>query len=112
MADRGWKQRERRIARLLGTERIPVTGVRAGADCETAMFAYQVKSRHGQPRYLREWLAGIKLTGSRAGQIGVVVWQEPRRPDRDALVVLTLADWVDLHGALRPSEPAGGEADL
>jgi hypothetical protein len=98
MADKAWKARERRMARALGTERIPVTGERAGADCRTEMFAYQIKSRQGQPGYLREWLDGIRASGKRNGQIGVVIWQEPRRPDRDALVVLTFADWCDLHG--------------
>ncbi len=47
--DKSWKRRERRIARALGTERIPVTGERAGADCEAGMFSYQIKSRTGQP---------------------------------------------------------------
>ena len=96
--ERGWKKRERRIARALGTERIPVTGERAGADREAGMFSYQIKSRNGQPGYLRDWLDGIKATAARVGKTGVVIWQEPRRPDRDALVVLRLGDWIDLHG--------------
>ncbi len=62
------------------------------------MFSYQIKSRNGQPGYLRDWLDGIKATAARVGKTGVVIWQEPRRPDRDALVVLRLADWIDLHG--------------
>lgn len=107
MADRGWKQRERRMATALGTTRIPVTGERAGADCQTEMFAYQIKSRGRQPEYLRDWLDGIKCA-ARDGRIGVVIWQGPRRPDDDALVVLRFKDWVDLHGLVKPNteEPA------
>jgi len=42
---------ERRLARALGTERVPVTGERAGADFVDGVFAYQAKlgpvSRNG-----------------------------------------------------------------
>ena len=43
MSDRAWKAFERRLARQLGTQRIPVTGERAGADFTDGMFAYQAK---------------------------------------------------------------------
>ncbi len=45
----GWKRAERMLAQGVGTSRIPVTGERAGADCEAGMFSYQIKSRTGQP---------------------------------------------------------------
>jgi hypothetical protein len=103
----GWKQRERRIARKLGTHRIPVTGERQGADCETAIFCVQVKSRvRGIPADVDAWLAGICETARRKGKIGIVVWQAPRRRVDEAIVCLRLRDWVDLHG------PVGEAADL
>ena len=36
--------------------------------------------------------------GERAGATGVVVWKSPRTLDDDAVVVLRLKDWQDLHG--------------
>lgn len=99
MSDTGWKQYERRIARLLGTRRIPVTGERGGADAETPVFAFQFKKRATVPRYLIEWLDGIR--GARRGKVGVVVMQLPHRQDLDALVVMSLRDFLDLHGPVR-----------
>jgi len=105
VSDKGWKARERRIAKLLGTTRIPVTGERNGADAETELFAFQIKSRRTVPGYLGEWLDGIRA--SRPSKTGVVVMQRPRRDDLDALVVVTLRDWIELHG---PSGPTSDDA--
>ncbi len=96
MPNTTWKAFERRLARLLGTERIPVTGERAGADFETPLFAFQAKKRVTVPGYLSDWLDGIRA--ARPDKVGVVIMQLPHRPDRDALVVLSLQDWLDLHG--------------
>jgi hypothetical protein len=97
MSDRAWKAFERRLARQLGTHRIPVTGERAGADFRDGLFAYQAKLGRRCPAYLREWLAGIVAAGERRGLVGVVVWKPKGTRDRDALVVLRFADWRELH---------------
>jgi hypothetical protein len=99
MADKGWKAFERRMARDCGTERIPVTGERHGADCATALFAMQFKLRRVLPAYLWAWLAGIRTNAQAAGKVGVLVVKKPRQQDRDALVVLSWQDWLDLHGS-------------
>ena len=98
MADKSWKAFERRLARRVGGRRIPVTGERDGADVDAGPFVYQAKLRRGLPSYLREWLRGIAAAGERAGATGVVVWKSPRTLDDDAVVVLRLKDWQDLHG--------------
>jgi hypothetical protein len=98
-----WKKFERRVAKRLGMTRRPVTGIdRNDGDCFNALFEVQCKKRAGQPAYLREWLAGIVETAKAKGRIGFVIWKEPGkgRPDDDALVVLTLRDWEQLHGSL------------
>ncbi len=82
MPNATWKAFERRLARLLGTERIPVTGERAGADFETPLFAFQAKKRATVPGYLAEWLDGIRA--ARPDKVGIVIMQLPRRPDCDA----------------------------
>ena len=105
MPDRSWKAYERRIAKRCGTQRIPVTGERHGADARTELFVYQFKKRSKSqppPKHLLEWLDAICGTGSReGGRIGVVVWQRAQGArDGDSLVVLRLADWEALHREL------------
>ncbi len=82
LVELGWKRAERMLAQGVGTSRIPMTGERAGADCETGMFSYQIKSRTGQPGYLRDWLDRIKATAARVGKTDVLIWR-----------------WIDLHGS-------------
>lgn len=107
VADTRWKAFERRIAVLLGTRRIAVTGERDGADFETPMFCFQAKKRKTFPGYVAEWLDLIHGKGATRtpAKIGVVILQRPRGADLDALVVVSLRDWLDLHGPVRPSEP-------
>ena len=97
MSDRSWKVFERRLARALGTRRIPVTGERAGADLQDGRFAYQAKLGRRFPAYLLEWLSGIVAAAARTGHIGVVVWKPKRVPDAEAVVLLRFADWAALH---------------
>src|SRR5688572_25541075 len=98
MADRSWKAFERRLCRDMGTERIPVTGERDGADGATGLFAFQFKLRRSLPAWLGLWLAGIVGHAEARGKVGVLVLKRPRQEDADALVVLRWRDWVDLHG--------------
>lgn len=98
MPDKGWKQAERRLARDVGCERIPVTGERHGADFEDGIAVYQLKVRKAIPSWLWLWLRGIRGTGQRKQKAGVLVLKHPGQKDTDAVVVLSWADWVDLHG--------------
>ena len=100
MADRGWKQFERRIARDHGTERTPVTGERDGADFVTPVFEAQCKLRRVLPTWLFAWLAGITARARHNGRTGILILKRPRMRDADALVVLRYGDWVELHGRL------------
>ena len=96
-----WKGFERRCAALLGGRRIPVTGIdRHGADVTNELFDVQCKLRAGQPSYLKEWLRGIVASATARQRIGIVIWKEPGRGknDEDALVILRLKDWIELHG--------------
>ena len=98
MADKSWKAFERRIAKRMGGRRIPCTGEKAGVDVDAGPFQYQCKLRKGVPAYLRDWLSGIVEAGARRGSVGVVVWKAPNARDDDAVVLLRLRDWEDLHG--------------
>lgn len=104
MPDKAWKATERRMARDVGTERIPVTGEREGADFEDAIACYQLKVRRAIPEWLWTWLRGIQSTGARKDKAGVLVLKRPSERDEDAVVVLAWRDWVDLHGAAQPAQ--------
>jgi len=98
MSDKAWKAFERRMARDVGTERIPVTGARHGADCANRLFCFQFKLRRVFPDYLWEWLDGIVGCAQATGRVGVLVLKKPNQRDTEALVVVRWRDWVDLHG--------------
>lgn len=109
-----WKKFERGCARDVGTERIPVTGERDGADFETAMFAFSAKCRQGQfPRTVAEWLDSVrtKAASRDPAKTGVLVIHRPRAPRGESLVVMSWSDFLELHGpvnaagAREPSVP-------
>jgi len=105
MADRSWKAYERRLARAVHGRRIPVTGERDGADVVDGMFCYQAKLGRRFPAYIGHWLAGIRAAGARrGGKTGIVVWKPKGGQDHDAVVLLTFADWCELHVGKREQE--------
>ena len=100
MADRAWKQFERRISRDHGVERQPNTGARDGSDSMPhPIFSFQMKLRKAIPKCIREWSDGICANAAREGTIGVLIVKEPGKHDDNALVILRYRDWVALHGA-------------
>lgn len=106
MSDRSWKAFERRLARDMGSERIPVTGERAGADFEDGLFVYQAKLGRRAPAYLAAWLGGIRAAGRarRPEKVGVIAWKPKGAEDVEAVVILAWGDWVALHGSV-PAPP-------
>jgi hypothetical protein len=107
MADKGWKATERRMARDVGSQRIPVTGERHGADFKCGIAHYQLKVRKAIPGWLWDWLTGIQTSAKRDGKAGVLVLKKPRQQDAEAVVVLSWSDWVSLHG--EPEKQNEGE---
>jgi hypothetical protein len=98
VADKRWKAVERRMAKDVGTQRIPVTGERDGSDFTDAIGCYQLKSRKAIPGWLGQWLSGIQGTARRQRKAGVLVLHKPGQDRADALVVLSWQDWCSLHG--------------
>jgi len=107
MTARGtWKASERGVAKDLGGQRIPVTGVdRDGADVRTPLFCAQVKLRKALPQWLWDWLSGIRNDAQPSGRVGILVLLKPRQKRRDGLVVMSYGDFVDLHGTLKDCDP-------
>jgi hypothetical protein len=103
-----WKKFERECARDMGTERIPVTGEREGADFATPMFRFQAKRRKDcLPKEVLEWLdrAQLAAIGEGQGRIPVVVIQRRGHARGEAVVLLRWADWRDLHGPTTGEQP-------
>jgi len=97
-----WKARERKIAKDLGGERIPVSGIhRDEADVVTPLFCVQAKLRRSLPSWLWRWMGGIVST-TPPHQVGILVLMTPGQDQADALVVLRYRDFLDLHGAITP----------
>lgn len=92
------------MARDVGTERIPVTGERDGADFEDGIACYQLKVRRMIPAWLWTWLHGIRATGQRKGKVGVLVLKRPGERDAESVVILSWGDWVALHGVPQRAE--------
>lgn len=110
--DKTWKAFERRVARRLGTERIPAAAdpSRNAPDFATPCFAYQAKKGYKMPAYLRGWLQGILSTANE--RTGVVIWAAKGDKDDDAVVVMRFSDWERIAAALeRRSSPVVWRAD-
>lgn len=94
-----WKARERRAAARLGGMRLPVSGRgKDEPDAETPLLCIQSKHGRSRPSYLREWLAGICRVAAERQKVGIVIWSTMRERDDEALVILRLRDFEDLHG--------------
>lgn len=94
-----WKAFERDVAKVLGGQRRPVTGLdRGDGDVFTDQLEVQVKKRAAHPstNLLREWLDGIRRTAQRRNRIGVVVWKPTGSRTNEALVVMRLDDFTEL----------------
>jgi hypothetical protein len=63
MGEARWKAHERMVARLLGGQRLPVTG-RPSADVLTPQWAVEVKLRSRLPKWLERGLSQAE-TGPR-----------------------------------------------
>jgi hypothetical protein len=101
MADKRWKAVERNVAKLLGGERIPVTGEREGMDVRTPIFAVQVKHGRKRPSYLRTWLDGIRDAGKRGGgRLGIVVWITNGEGANDGIVMMQASEFAALAAEL------------
>jgi hypothetical protein len=94
---KNWKTCERRIAELLGGRRVPVSGRTRGdaPDVAHERFSIEVKSRKTLPAWLLDALAQARAA-TKDGRVPVAVLHQDGQQYRDALVVMRLADFVEL----------------
>lgn len=102
---KSWKAAEKGVARALGGERVSnkflgldVTDVVCG------IFAVEVKERKAIPAWLINAMCQSERN-AKGGRTPLVALH--RLGDRydDALIVMRLHDFVDLHGELKPAAP-------
>ena len=100
MADKAWKQEERKVARLLGGHRYPAnSGGRV--DCESERVVAQVKHvRRLSLAQLEALAVEMSALGEGQGKIGLVVVKRRagRGKETPGLVVLTEDAWRKLEG--------------
>ena len=98
--DARWKRQEREIAATLGTRRLPNVGA-GQPDCRAAGWAFQVKTR----RTLPAWLIDAMHQAARdcaADERPAVILSEVRQGMKARrLVVVALADWCAITGAVK-----------
>jgi hypothetical protein len=77
-----WKACERRIAELLGGQRIPVTGRQRGdtPDIEHAALSIEVKSRKSLPAWLLDALNQAQAASKDGKKMPVVVLHQDHAP--------------------------------
>lgn len=102
---KSWKSAEKGIARALGGERISnrflgldVTDVVCG------IFACEVKERKVLPLWIINAMAQA-VRNARHGRVPIVALHKLGDRYDDALIVMRLRDFTDLHGELKPALP-------
>jgi hypothetical protein len=95
MADKRWKQTERRIAALLGGRRVPVSGRGRGdePDIVHPWLALEVKDRAALPLWLLDALAQAEASAT-PEQLPVAVLHRAGDRHDAALVVMRLGAFV------------------
>jgi len=92
-----WKRTERRIARLLGGQRVAAHGRRA-IDVDAGWLQVEVKERRRLPVWIVSALARARAHAG-DNQLGIVVLHEEGA--HDDLVVLSLRDWLEWFGGAK-----------
>jgi hypothetical protein len=95
---------EREIAHKLGLKRVGMYGGPDDIGSAAQPFIGQVKSGKSFPERLYRWL---KALPSNANQTPILVMTDAPGPGirRRALVIVTLDDWIQLHGPVDTEEP-------
>lgn len=90
-----WKGTERRVAALLGGQRVPVTGRARGdaPDIAHPLLSIEVKHRGTLPGWLTEAVSQA-VAAARPGQLPIAVLHAAGSRHDQALVVMRLCDFT------------------
>lgn len=103
MPDAAWKAYERRIADVLGGERVGPAGVES-ADIRHDWLAPECKFRSFLPRWLFDTIAQA-VTNAEPGKLPLAILHEKGARWPDDLVIMRLGDFVEWFN------PKGGKQD-
>lgn len=94
-----WKSVERGIAKLLGGQRVPVTGRQRGEapDIEHDWLSIEVKTREKLPAWIRDAQAQADAS-NKGNQLSIVILHEKGRRYADSHIMMRLEDFIDWFG--------------
>ena len=105
MTDKLWKQAERRVAALLGGERVPVTGRQRGdaPDIEHGTFSVEVKHKQSLPDWLKDAMEQAEEAGD-GNKLPIVILHEKGKTYNESLTLLRLSSIIKLYNRLQDLE--------
>lgn len=97
-----WKEAERRIARLLGGVRVPITGRTRGDAPDIDHYRYSIEIKHREN--LPDWLMGAfeqadaaEKKDSKTPLLSLVILHEKGQKYEDCLTLMRLRDMIVLE---------------
>lgn len=95
MADKTWKKVERKVAELLGGERVPVTGRFRGSapDVTHKFLSLEVKHRDSLPGWILEAMEQADAANN-GKQVSTVILHQKGMKFTDSLTVMRLSDTI------------------
>lgn len=105
MADKSWKRTERKVAAMLGGERVPITGRQRGdaPDVRHEWLSIEVKHRKDVPAWLKGAMAQA-VASVRGNQLPVSIIHQHGKPHDGDLIVVRMADFKAWFGDFLPPE--------
>lgn len=96
MADKAWKAAERRVAKYVSGERVPITGRQRGdaPDIEHRWLSIELKYRKNLPAWFKDAMNQAELS-ARTRQLPVVIMIEKGQPVGEAFIMCKLKDFKD-----------------
>jgi hypothetical protein len=96
MADKAWKRFERRVAKVVGGERVPVSGRQRGStpDIEHNWLSIECKYRKSVPEWVKDAMRQA-VASQQSRQLPCVIIGEHGQRAEDALIVFRLGDARD-----------------
>jgi hypothetical protein len=98
-----WKSIERKVAALLGGQRVPVTGRQRGSEPDIAhpLFSIEVKHREKLPEWLFDAMSQAVASKKSDDQLPIVVLHSKGQRITESFVVCRLGEFADYYGSNR-----------
>ena len=97
MTDKAWKQCERRVAKYIGGERVPITGRQRGdaPDIKHNWLVPEVKYRKKLPEWIHDAMRQAVAAVRRPSQVPCVILCEKGKDTADSYIIFKLKDAKD-----------------